>query len=107
MWPLWWICSSQKSVFRGKTCNACRKIGDFDSVCRSKPCTMDSVEIDEISSEEYEYVYSANHQEYRKPPICQLQIKGKSVEIMIHSVAPVNLLDEITFARITVRATNV
>ena len=61
---------------------------------------MAFVETDEISDEEYEYVYTVNHQENRKPPMCQLEINGKSVEMMIDSGASVNLLDEITFARI-------
>jgi len=59
-----------------------------------------SVETEEISDEGYEYVYAINRQENRKPPICQLQVNGKSVEMMIDSGAFVNLLDEITFARI-------
>ena len=37
-------------------------------VCRSKPRTVASVATDEISDEEYEYVYTVNHQEKRKPP---------------------------------------
>ena len=40
---------------RGKTCNACGKIGHFAHVYRSKPRTVASVETDEISDEEYEY----------------------------------------------------
>ena len=61
---------------------------------------MASVETDEVSDEEYEYVFTVNHQEKRKPPICQLQINGKSMEMMIDLGASVNLLDEITFTRI-------
>jgi len=58
-----------------------------------------SVETEEISNEEYKYMYSINPHENRTPPICQLQVNEKSME-MIDSGASVNLLDEITFARI-------
>ena len=58
------------------------------------------METDEISDEEYEYACTVSHQDNRKPPIHQLQINGKSVEMMIDSGASVNVLDEITFARI-------
>ena len=33
---------------RGKTCNACGKVGHFAHVCRSKPRTVASVETNEI-----------------------------------------------------------
>ena len=54
----------------------------------------------QMSDEEYEYVYTINYQENKKPPMCQLQINGKAVEMMIDSGASVNLLDETTFQRI-------
>jgi len=59
-----------------------------------------SVETEETFDEEYECVYPINPKENRKPPIYQLQVNGKSEEMMIDSGASVNLLDEITFARI-------
>lgn len=77
---------------RGKTCNACSYI--------DQTSYRDTVGTAEIFEEEYKYVYTINHQENRKPPVCQLQIYGKSVEMMIDSGASVNPLDEITFARI-------
>ena len=85
---------------RGKICKACGKIGHFAHVCRSKPRTVASVETGQTSDEEYEYVYTIDHQENKKPPICQLQINGKTVKMMIDSGASVNLLDETTFQRI-------
>ena len=83
-----------------KTCKACGKIGHYAHVCRSKPRTVASVETGQTSDEEYEYVYTIDHQENKKPPICQLQINGKTVKMMIDSGASVNLLDETTFQRI-------
>ena len=54
----------------------------------------------QTSDEGYEYVYTIDHQENKKPPICQLQINGKTVEMMIDSGAFVYLLAETTFQRI-------
>ena len=85
---------------RGKTCKACRKIGHFAHVCRSKPRIVAPVETGQSFDEEYEYDYTIDNQENKKPPICQLQINGKTVEMMIDSGASVNLLDETTFQRI-------
>lgn len=85
---------------QGKVCKACGKIGHFAHVCRSKPRTVASVETGQTSDEEYEYAYTVDHQENKKPPICQLQINGRNVNMMIDSGASVNLLDEITFQRI-------
>ena len=65
-----------------------------------KPRTVAPVNTFQTSDEEYEYVYTINYQENKKPPMCQLQINGKTVEMMIDSGASVNLLDETTFQRI-------
>ena len=59
-----------------------------------------------MSDEEYEYVYTINYQENKKPTMCQLQINGKTVEMMIDSGASVNLLDETSFQESTVLVTN-
>jgi len=59
----------------------------------------------QMSDEEYEYVYTINYQENKKPTMCQLQINGKTVEMMIDSGAPVNLLDETSFQESTVLVT--
>ena len=85
---------------KGKLATHAEKNSHFAHVCKSKPRTVGSVETDEISDEEYEYAYNVSHQDNRKPPICQPQINSKSVEMMIESGASVNVLDEITFARI-------
>ncbi|XP_022791988.1 uncharacterized protein LOC111331193 [Stylophora pistillata] len=61
---------------------------------------MASVESGQTSDEEYEYVYTVDHRENKKPPICQLQINGRNVNMMIDLDASVNLLDETTFQRI-------
>ena len=52
------------------------------------------------SDEEYEYVYTVNYAESKKPPMCKVQIDGNVVEMMIDSGASVNFLDETTFQRI-------
>ena len=51
------------------------------------------------SEDEYEYAYTINYIESKKPPMCQVQVNGKAVE-MIDTGASVNLLDEATFHRI-------
>ena len=61
---------------------------------------MASVETSQHPDEEYEYVYTVNYAESKKPPICRVQIDGNVVEMMIDSGASVNLLDETTFQRI-------
>ena len=58
---------------------------------------MASVSTGQMSEDEYEYVYTINYQENKKPPMCELQINEKTVEMMIDSGASVNLLDETTF----------
>ena len=60
---------------------------------------MAPVNIGQTSDKEYEYVYTINYQENKKPPMCQLQINGTILEMMIDSGASVNLLDETTCQR--------
>ena len=52
------------------------------------------------SKDEYEYAYTINYIESKKPPMCQVQVNGKAVVMMIDTGASVNLLDEATFHRI-------
>lgn len=91
---------------RGKSCNACRKIGHFAHVCllksRTKSRTVAHVESGHLSGEEYEYVYTVNYIENKKPPICEVQINGKAVEKMIDTGASVKLLDEKRIEELTV-----
>ena len=61
---------------------------------------MPHVESGHSSREEYEYVYTVNYNDNKKPPMCEVQINGKAVEMMIDTGASVNLLDEKTFRRI-------
>ena len=61
---------------------------------------MAPVNTAQMSDEEYEYGYTIDYQENKKPPMFQLQINEKAVKIMIDSAASVNLLDEMTFQRI-------
>ena len=53
------------------------------------------------SDEEYEYVYTINYPESKKPPMCQVQMDEISLEMMIDSSASVNLLYEATFRRMS------
>ena len=43
-----------------------------------------------------EYVHSVNYIDNKKPPMCEVQINGKAVEMMIDTGASVSLLDEKT-----------
>ena len=61
---------------------------------------MATVETSQDSDEEYEYVYTVNYVESKKPPMCRVRIDGNVVEMMIDSGVSVNLLDETTFQRI-------
>ena len=89
---------------RGKSCNACRKIGHFAHFClsksRTKSRTVAHVESGHLSGEEYEYVYTVNYIQNKKPPMCEVQINRKAVEKMIDTCASVKLLDEKTYRRI-------
>ena len=84
--------------------NACGKVGHFAHVYQSKPLTKPQtvahVESGFSSKEEYEYVYTVNYIDNKKPPMCEVQINGKAVEMIIDTGASVNLLDEKTFRRI-------
>jgi len=89
---------------RGKSCNACGKIGQFAHVCKTNPSAKDgkvaSFGTGYSSEDDYEYAYTINYIEGKKPPMCQVQVNGKAVEMMIDTGASVNLLDEATFHRI-------
>ena len=98
------MCSTQECPARGRSCNACRKIGHFAHVClsksRTKSRTVAHVESGHLSGEEYEYVYTVNYIQNKKPPMCEVQINRKAVEKMIDTGASVKLLDEKTYRRI-------
>ena len=89
---------------RGKSCNASWKIGHFAHVCRTNPSAKDgkvaALGTGYSSEDEYEYAYTINYIESKKPPMCQVQVNGKAVEMMIDTGASVSLLDEATFHRI-------
>ena len=53
--------------------------------------------ITQDTDDEYEYVYSVKNQGNKQPPTCQLQIEGKTVDMMIDSGASADLIDETTF----------
>ncbi|CAH3034304.1 unnamed protein product, partial [Porites lobata] len=56
-----------------------------------------SLGTDYSSEDEYEFAYTINYIESKKPPMCQVQVNGKTVEMMIGTGASVNPLDEATF----------
>ena len=59
---------------------------------------MASLGTDYSSEDKYEFAYTViNYIESKKPPMCQVQVNGKTVEMMIDTGASVNPLDEATF----------
>ena len=81
-----------------KDCKDCGKIGHFVRVCRTNPPKTESVKhITQDTGDEYEYEYSVKNQGNKQPPTCQLQMEGKTLDMMIDSGASVNLIDETTF----------
>ena len=76
------------------------KIGHFAHVCRTNPPTKAGKVASfgpGYSPAEYEYAYMINYIESKKSQMCQVQVNGKLVEMMINTSASVNLLDEKTF----------
>ena len=64
---------------------------------QNPPKTESIKHITQDTDDENEYVYSVKNQGKKQPPTCQLQIEGKTVDMMIDSGASVNLIDETTF----------
>ena len=100
MRKLRWICSSQKSGFSPRNNLQCLRAKLVILLMFANQNPMAAVETSHESDEEYQYVYTVNYAESKKPPMCRVQIDGNVVEMMIDSGASVNLLDETTFQRI-------
>ncbi|KAK3720930.1 hypothetical protein QZH41_014537, partial [Actinostola sp. cb2023] len=92
---------------KGKICNSCGKLNHFARVCRSNPTsrntvrnvTQENVTQDDDEDELYAYTIGSNARN-KKSPMCQLQVDGRKIQLMIDSGASVDLIDEVTFKEI-------